>query len=360
MGTIKGPQGSKDHMGTPRVIVWLDRHQVDFIAALARQAKFSIVGAGSSVKGQSGAMAASLGCDVVDDLRAALASAQCDAILLASLGDFALSPAGQDAHAVMAAHARGVRVLSLEPVPSSAMDLVGHGWTLEEHGQSPARTIRFLGLPRLCRVMRDAHEPLASMGRPRSLHIESYAGPAAGSLASRLFAATDFMLSILGEPESVDAAYVGAAVGQGVRSAPAQSLANLEGDLSVVCRFPDGRAASICASNQAGRWSFSATLLGEQGRLRLYDDGFEWVGIDGMTKDELRIRRGSKGAAEIDSRALTALAESVARLLDLRVPDDGPAPLESILCVAQAMLLSARTGQPESPATLRRAISPMM
>ena len=347
-------------MGTPRVIVWLDRLQVDLIAAVARQAKFSIVGAGSPAKGQSGSVAASLGCPVVDDLRAALASAECDAILLASLGDFALSPTRQDAGAVRASHARGVRVITLEPVPPSAMDLSGQGWTHEEHGQCPANLIRFVGLPRLSRVMRDAHEPLTSVGLPRTLHIESYAGATTCSLASRLFAATDLMISLLGEPETVDAAYVGAAVGQGVRSAPPQSLANLDGDLSVTCRFPDGRAATLSASNQGGRWSFAATLLGEQGRLRLYDDGFEWIGVDGQKCDELRIRRGTRSANEIDTRAATALAESLARLLDTSLPDDGPVPLESILCVAQAVLLSARTGQPESPATLRRAITPMM
>ena len=355
-GTINVRKDGHARMSTPNVILWLERHQVDLVAAVARQAKFSIVGAGSPTKGQSGAMAASLGCEVVDDLRAALASAACDAILLFSLGDFSLAPAGQDAGAVLAAKARNVRVLSLEPVPSSAMDLAGHGWTREEHGQSPASAIRFIGLPRLSRVMRDAHEPLAAMGRPRTLHIEAYSNPVSGSLASRLFAAVDLSIALLGEPEIVDASFVSAA---GVRASPPQTLANLDGDLSILARYPDGRSSTICASNQGGTWMCTATLLGERGRLRLFDDGLEWIDPSGAKVDELRQRRG-KADSSLDTRAIKALADSLSRLLDSSIPDEGPAPIESILCVAQAALLSARTGQPESPATIRRAISPTM
>lgn len=338
-------------------MVWLDRSQVDLAAAIARGARVTLAGAGSPVKGASGGVAASLGCPPFDDLRAALASAECDLVLLLTLGDFGNAPTGVDAASLLAARARAVKVASLEPVPSSALDLAGAAWTVEG-APGPADAVRFVGLPRLARPMREAAEVLASLGPVRGAHIDSFAGPGEGSLAARLFAGIDLLASVMGEPESVDAAHVCAAFHQGARTPPGETLAGLDGDLAVVCRYADGRAASLAASNHAGRWNFTATLLGENGRLRLYDDGFEWVGVDGLKRDELRIRRAARGDANATGHGAAAIAESVARLLDESTPETGRVQLESVLAVGQAVLLSARTGQPESPATIRRMITP--
>lgn len=338
-------------MSGPRTILWLERTQVEFIAAVARAAKLSIVGAGSPAKGVSGGVAASLGCDAFDDLRAALASAECDLVLLAASPRFT-DPA--DMGALLGARARGIRIASIEPAPSSALDL---GVWSPPSGPSPRDAIRFLGLPRLSRPFREAQEVIASLGTLRFVHIDAFAGPAEGSLAARLFGAIDLLNSLMGEPESVDAAHVSGAFHQGSRTPPGEALADLEGDLSALCRFSDGRAASVAASNNAGRWNFTATLLAEHGRLRVYDDGFEWVGADAQKRDELRIRKAARGDPA-SSHAVTAIADGIARLTDDTIPDSGPVQLESILGVSQAILLSARTGQPESPGTIRRMIAP--
>ena len=50
------------------------------------------------------------------------------------------------------------------------------------------------------------------------------------------------------------------------------------------------------------------------------------------------------------------VAESLARLLDPGIPDPGPADHATLLAMGQAALLSARTGQAESPATIKHMV----
>ena len=51
------------------------------------------------------------------------------------------------------------------------------------------------------------------------------------------------------------------------------------------------------------------------------------------------------------------LAEAIERLIDPHAPSNAPSDIIAILSTAQAALLSTRTGQPESPETIRRMVS---
>lgn len=137
------------------------------------------------------------------------------------------------------------------------------------------------------------------------------------------------------------------------RVQPPESLRDLQGDLIATARYDRGATASIVSSNHAGRWNTTATLLGPQGRLRLYDDGFEWVAPDGTKRDELRIRHANRGDPAITLHGVTALAEDLARMTDPALAPDAPSDITALLALTQAALLSARTGHPESPATIR-------
>lgn len=356
----------------PRIIAFLDPAQVPLIRAVASQVGVELVGAGSPAKGQSGAVAAELGCAPVDDLRSVLTDASCDAVLIASSGDFgaAQDSAGVDARAVQAAYTRGVGIASLEPLPASALDVRGV-WNDSQAGLVPADVPRFVGLPRRLRAFRDAAEPLAQFGQVRFLFAESLGRPEEGSLAARMMAACHTVVSLMGEPEVVDAAYVTTAGG---RIAPADTLVSLRGDLTAMLRFSDGRAAAIAASSQGARWNFGATMLGPEGRIRVHHQGFAWRAPDGSLRDELRLGEAAEPTGRVPKPneeglfgamrepttataahqpAIDALSESLTRILDPDIPDEGPIELESVLCVMQAAMLSARTGQPERPQMFR-------
>lgn len=331
----------------PRVLPWLTPAQIDLVRDVAAHAGFDIAAAGSPVPGQSATVAGALGCPVADDLRRALHEADADLLWLAAAGDFGAS--AHDAAAVLAARSRGVRVACLTPVPFSTLDLTTAGWLAEP---APAKALRFVGLPRLGRAFRDAADVLTHFGRPRSVHVELWSREAHGGLGARVFAGIDTIFALLGEPESVAALSVAPDAEQGRRVAVPDRLPDLCGELTASFRFADGRLASLVASDAAARWNTSVTLVAAAGRLRFYDDGFEWVGPDGRKRDEVRLRH--RHEPPVPEHDAAALSDQLARLLDPAAPDRGPLDLHALLSIAQAALLAARTGHAESPATIAR------
>lgn len=338
--------------GSRRTVAWLDPAQVALVRAVADAAELELVGAGSSARGQSGHVAAELDTRACDDLRATLASVECDLIWIASPGRFGAAGAPDDATAVAAARERGVRLATLEPIPASALDLDAGGWTGESR---PLDAARPCPLWRDSSALRAATEHLPQFGAIGTLAIESWSGPGEGSLGAHLYTALELVLLLLGEPETIEAAYVSSATGRAVHALPGESLRDLAGDLSATMRFADGRAACLAASDRAGRWNRAATLVGPGGRLRIADDTFEWIGPSGEALDQSPKRRRG-GLPAKTPPAVAAMAMGLFRVLEPPA-DEPPAPEPAaILAVAQAALLSCRTGQGESPSTIRRMV----
>ena len=159
------------------------------------------------------------------------------------------------------------------------------------------------------------------------------------------------VFSLMGSPEVIDASGV-APVGGAAPLHAEDSLRDLHGDLSAILRYPDGRAASVVVSNQAPGWDHAALLIGQEGRLRIDDTSMTWA---------------HPGAEDPDTHAVVwparfegldafgrALGDSVCRLLDPNAPASAPVEHERVLAMSQAALLSARTGQGESPEVIRR------
>lgn len=339
--------------------IWLTPEQGVFVRHVVEAVGLSIVGAGSPVKGQSGAVAAELKTEAADDLHAAMRKIDADLIWIASPGSFGTGGGEDDAAALLAAHGRGVKVATLEPIPASAMDLAGGGWGgwgPSGGSGSPTDAIRFCPLTRFSSPFREATEVLESFGRISAVAIEAWSTTAEGSLGAKLFSALDLIGALMGEPEMIDAAYVASVQAGALRPLPAETLRDLHGTIIATLRFADGRAASLVAGDQGGRWNRTATLIGPAGRLRVFDDGFEWIDAQGQKVDASRPADAKRGQAPSSPHSVKAMVDSLTRLLDPNLPDDGPADLASILSMGQTTLLSARTGQSESLATVRRMV----
>ncbi len=335
-----------------RAVVWAEPDRALVLRSVSALAGLAVVGAGCGVKGRSSGVASIFGCAVVDDLRSVLTDGACDLVVIGSAGDFGGASDPSDAAAVLAARQRGVRVVSLEPLPASALELGGAWSATGAGGLSAVDAAVFVPLARTARSFRECAEVFEMFGQARTLHVEACCRPDEGTLGARLFSAVEVVVWLMGEPESVDAAY--APPGRGpVMALPGEKLRGTVGDITVNFRFADGRAASVLASDQSGRWSRNLTMLGGGGRLRVYDDGFEWVNSEGDKVDAARHTKRRGETLEMP-RSVEAMADAFTRLLDPAIPDEGPIDHASVLAVCQAVLLSTRTGSSESPSTIRR------
>ncbi|MCC6659783.1 MAG: hypothetical protein IT437_02735 [Phycisphaerales bacterium] len=327
---------------TRRADVWLAPEQAPLVREIAAAAGLSIGRAGSPLRGQSGGVAADLGAVVADDLRAALAAADGELFLITDPGDFGTGQEDGEAEAIAAARARGVRIVTLEPVPATPLELA-HAWTVPVDGVRPAESVVMCGTLAACPALRDG-EFASSFGAARTLNVCAWSRPEEGTLGARLWSAMDLVRRLMGEPETVDAAYVAPGRARGLHALPAESLRGLSGDMACNCRFGDGRAASITVSNHAAAWGRSVTMLGEGGRATI-GAGTEWIGADGKSHEPGRRSRAASAGEE--------LGAEIRRVLDGETPEP-PVDHAAVLAMCHAALLSCRTGQAEYPATIRR------
>lgn len=336
-----------------RVIVWLDPSQVDLARTVVELAGLEIVGVGSPARGRAGELAAQLMGEravALDDLRSTLATQAADVAWLLDPGDFGAGGI-EDATTAEAAWGRGTLIACPEPIPASALQIDGTRWRPPGSGSSGllgARSgIWMVPLIRGSRPFRDATDVAASFGPARALTVEAWARGEECSLGSLLFAACDVVLGVMGEPESIDAAWCPQREGA-ARALSGETLRGLAGYLQATMRFADGRIAGLAVGQTGGRWAHAVTLVGEGGRLRIFQDGMEWISPTGEKLDEQRRRaRGNPAVG-----AAGEIAEQLKRLLDPGL--DMTRPCEGAMELAQTAMLSARTGQGESVATIRR------
>lgn len=337
-------------------LVWLTSAQLGLAREICALAGIRPEIAGSAERGQSRGVADALDCEPADDLRSAIAelagTQRAELAIIMAPGEFGASP--EDLRALRTAAQRRIRILTLEPIPASALEAAG----MDEADAVAGDLVRLTPLPRTSAAWRQAGDVLEHFGAVRTMTVACFAEHRRGdgSLGAQLVAALDLLNSRMGEPESIDASYAfEAGPGTDPAAAPSsvlgETLRGLHGDLTANLRYSSGRTAAIAVSDQAGRFTRQATLLGEGGRLRVFDDGFEWIGPAGERIDQHRT------ATREDRAPRNFAAEAIAEDLKRAIEPGGvrsPAMSNAVLAMAQAALLSARTGQRESPETIRR------
>lgn len=343
------PRPVRSAMTEPvQMAVWTSLERVPLVRAVAQACGMSISHAGCPDASQTRRVASELGAAPEDDLRRLMvdppgergAASLPSVVLIADLA----ADTEIDARMLTQASTRGVRIATLEPLPASALGLGSGGWS--EGVNSAAQTARrFVPALRTSQPMRDAQEMLGQFADAAAASVESICGPAEGTLGGRLFDALDVVQSLIGEAETVTASYTPA---PGLPGAPGETLLGLSGTIGVTLRFSGGRTATVFASDRGASWRRSVTVLGPKGRFTASDAGFEWRDATGAVVDtSMKPEAPTWTAAEMIARA-------VARLADPHAPVEAPGDLVGVLSMCQAALLAARTGQSESPATIRR------
>lgn len=324
-------------------LCWLRADQVSLVRAIAQRANLRIVAAGTEDRGRSAAVAAELHPDAraENDLRAALSSTDAALVLLADAGDFGEQAA--DASAVAAARTRGAMICSLEPIPPSVSVTSASEWAQSVAAAPLHAQVVNLASPESNAAMREARHALEGFGAMTALAVSVTAGTEAGSLGARLYAAMDLIFMFAGQPEVISAQVVQPRAHRGARF---EKLAQMHGTLTASLRFADQRAAAILASNQNGPWHHGVTILGEGGRLRVWDEGFVWTDPSGKIVDEHRA--DAPAGAE---PAPVGLSQRLRSALEAPRPRAHNA---TVLAMAETAMLSARTGNAESPSTFLR------
>ncbi|MFT5423014.1 MAG: hypothetical protein ACI89L_000787 [Phycisphaerales bacterium] len=331
--------------------VWCRPDQTDLVREVAAALGLAVTHAGCPTRGRATDVAGALDAQPLTDLRAAIASAERGLVWMLDPGPF--GSADDDAAAILAAHRRGVRLASLEPIPASALQLT-EPWTQSHHGVRAVDVIHLGPLLSRMPTLGEAMEHREAMGRIRSVGIESCGRPEQGSLGAHLTGSLEFLIALFETPELVDAAFVSARTENGLHEMAGETLRGLRGDMTLSMRFPSGQAATVLCSDHAGSWTRSITLLGEGGRMHVTDLGFDWFAPDGSVADHHRAEPRPEGPSGPRGGAVHAIVQDLASFLEPDQPGRVPIDPRPVLAAAQTALLSCRTGQAESPATITR------
>jgi len=169
------------------------------------------------------------------------------------------------------------------------------------------------------------------------------------SLSVLAWDAIDTLIHLMEMPHSVYAVVRGT-VGSG------NSFGDLTGAAALTLRFADDAAAGITLCDRTVSSTRDLMLWGAGGTLRLQTQGYEFRDADGKLIDAKEIRDAAASASSQTGRgqAEAALREFLRHFAMPPSPHRGwKNRLEEIAATLEAMVVSHRTGQAESPERLR-------
>lgn len=340
-------------MSSTTAMIWAMPEQVEMLKGVLSLGGIDVIGAGCPVSAQTGAVAQGFGCGVQDDLRTMLSSENPDLVLLAATGSFGHMDIERDLGALQQAHSRDVAVATLEPIPGEATVISGTSWTEAIHTGAFSEFIRVVPMLRRGWVIDELMATLETFGVIRSMNISIVAPAIYGSLGARVFESMDLVRTLVGVPEMIDASFQSGGSANGLHQLPGQSLRDLHGTLTAHMRMGDGRGALVQISDQVGKSGMMMSLLGDDGEIRVWDTGFCRLDTHGLEIDVFELETGALHSADPSA---VRLKEQLIQLCAGVGPIRSPVDHASVLAMGHTVLLSARTGQGETPETIRRLL----
>jgi len=331
---------------SPTAIIWCEQAHARFVRDVCDALGARVVAAGTP----HGAAEHFAEAEKIDDIRHALLSRDADLALIATAraadGEAAADLLDDPAY-LRDARKRIRTIVTTCPSPTSVR-------LAPSPGESDRMPVRFVPRFNMLDSFSNARDALETFESVRSLSFSSRCAAAHGRLGARLLDAMLTVHTVLGIPESIDATVITPQQTAGIHRATPEALAELSGDLTANLRFSSPRAASITLSDRGGRWFRGASLVGELGCVRIDDDSFEHIDPEGIVVDGSRDEGQSSPS---DGPAVRVISRQIAQAMDPRVPPPPQQDLRVVLSMCQAAILSARTGEPESPGTIMRLSS---
>jgi len=318
----------------PEVVVWVDptrlptaRNLLELMGASVRPIAFG------SPRSRAAGELAEPGVPVFDDLRQMLVDVPAAFVLLAT-------PEGVNPDDLPMAVAQGSRVLALEPVAATPAQVTQAYRIVQPADGStrpPGRIVHAPAFDRSAGFLAAAG-PHDALGDKRAVQVTQAGTRDAGSLFFRLFDAWLTTLDFLDLPERIDA-QLSTNDNAPVPDDPRQ----LTGRLTAHARLPGTGSAAILAADQSTELTRQLTVIGDQAQLIATTGGYRLTRSTGEVMDQL--------TADREPTYLEQLAAQWRRLIDQRTPPpEHRAERERhALACCHACLLSARTGEPESP-----------
>ncbi|MEM6331823.1 MAG: hypothetical protein AAF823_00595 [Planctomycetota bacterium] len=314
-----------------RLLVWADAERAPHVAGLiaARGEAVTLVGVGGSRSAELGKLAADANAPITDDLRALIASSEADRLILATAEHVAPRDLGMAVETGLDIRALELPLTSLSDLREAIGDAAG------PKGESPlVLTPSVLRTPGLAA----ASDPLPALGEVRAVCVR-HAGPArCGTVWTRLVDAWLAVLTLGKRPETIDATLRTKAARQ-----PDDPLA-VHGTVVAHGRGLKACAASVVVSDTALGTRRRIDAFAEHGYLELTDHAYLLLSDGDPPIDAAPDPHQpadfpallAHHAAQLDDDAHTHARTKLTRLR------------EAVAC-GLATLLSARTGQPESP-----------
>lgn len=330
--------------GSRDAIIWCEPEHAAFVRALAESLDLNVRAMGSPASDHEPIE----GAEPIRDMRHALVSTDASlAILTTARASSDDPPAGDlldDADHLREARKRIGAIVTTCPHPPSV-----HLAPIP--GEADRAPVRFVATFTSLAPFHDAREAMESFEPVRSLALSMRCAAAHGTLGARLLDAMSTIHDVMGVPESVDACVITPQHSAGIHRAPPEHLGALRGDLTANLRFASSRSACLALSDRGGRWFRGVTLVGSMGCVRIDDDAFESIDPDGKTVDSSQAS-GDDDAP--DDPAVRAISREIARAIDPHASRPAQQDMREVLSMCQSAILSARTGEPESPGTILR------
>ena len=323
----------------PEVTVWVDDDRLKTVQNLLDMMGTSVrpIAFGSPKSHAASEWAGQLDVPMFDDLRQMLVEQPAAFVLLGTLN-------GVGPDDLPMAVAQGSKVLAIEPV----------GATVAEHAQAykivkpadgstrpPGRIVHAPAFDRSAGFLAAA-APHEALGDHRAVQMTHAGSAASGSMFFRLFDAWISVLDFIELPERIDAELSPAKGSTAVPDDPRL----LTGRLTAHARLPGVGSAGVLVSDQAAELTRRLTVVGEQAQLIITAGGYQLTRSTGEVVDNLD--------ADKEPGYLDQLAAQWRRLIDQRTPppEHRATREQNALACCHACLLSARTGEPESPGRL--------
>lgn len=325
----------------PEVAIWTDQHR----APLARQVidlmglRVSLIAVGGHRYGQLDSFASDFDTDRYDDMRKMVIDRPTAFLLLISMDGVTIED-------INAALDNGTTILGLEPVTT---EISGTEITARHQIVTGDRG-RFLLTPAFDASIgwTDAVDPKEVLGKVRLISARTVGASQNGSLFARLFDIWHLILRFTDMPQNIDASLVGR-----IKRIP-DSLRQASGVLAAhgrTCLGINGCSVLVEASDTQAADQRQMYLVGDHGQLLVTDTGYQLHDKSGKLIDSLE-----PSPCPPDRAVL--IADHWQRLLDRRVDHDFAAESRQktmALACCLTCLLSARTGQSESPGNLLEA-----